>query len=77
MTTSAVEGSVSTSSNVDPTSHAAVERQGREGVAGRTGRTGSLNVDIRLVELVNELGEGREVTVHCGMGKNIRICLHR
>lgn len=28
-------------------------------------RTGSLNVDVGLVELVNELGEGREVTVHC------------
>jgi hypothetical protein len=39
-----------------------------EGKRGRTRRTSSLNIDISLVELVNELGEGREVTVHCTEG---------
>lgn len=37
------------------------------------GRTGALDVDVGLVELLDELGEALEITVHCVQARMVSM----
>lgn len=49
-------------------------RHGRRGADEGPRRTSALDVDVGLVELVNELGELLEVTVHCVEACKGQLC---